>query len=853
MEPEQHSPPKVAAWLIAHLFPDRGMYSTLGDLEQVYHRIAAEHTVRRARMWYWGQVVRALPHYTLDALRWSGIMYKNYLKLALRTLGRHRGYTVINVVGLAIGLACALSIFLWVQDEVRYDRFHEKATELYRVAQDYGNQRLNWALPFPAGPAFREQVPSIAEVTRYSPGRRGMVVRYSEVSFLETAYAAVDPSFFEVFTFPFIEGGASDAIANPSGLVLTKTSAQKYFADESPLGKEVLINSEHVLTVVGVIEDVPGHSTLQFDILVPFALLEELGMAEVSWQSNWVQTFVHLPQVESLGRVGEQMAAVMHANLDRPALQGVALTPLLSIHPATPSFVYVYIFSLLAVFILLVACINFMNLSTAQATRRAKEVGMRKVVGAPRRSLIAQFLGESVLLAVLALALAMALVASLLDPLNTLLGKDLHLHMLLDGPFLIGMGVITMVTGLFAGSYPAFYLSAFRPAHVLKGAVQRGGTRGHLRKALVVFQFSISIFLLIGTFVIHSQLQYLRTKDVGYDKEQVVYINLPNAEVRAAYATLKGELLATAAVQAVTGAQVNPSRIGWNSYAHWEGRESDDRVAVNHNRIAYDYLETLGLELADGRGFSEAFPGDVSAEGRGSFVVNEEAARLMGGSSVLGREFTLGSTTGSIIGVIKDFHFLSLHSEIKPLAFVLAPDQMRYAIVRLAPDRIAASMQVVEEVWNQVMAGQPFEYQFLNEEVERMYRTESRLADVLTYFAVLAVLIAMLGLLGLVAYTMQERRKEVAVRKVLGASEYKITFLLCKEFLLLVGVANVLVWPLAQYVLGEWLTNFAYRIPLGWEIFVGVGLLALGITIATVSFHAIKAALANPIIALRYE
>ena len=791
-------------------------------------------------------------------------MFLSYLKIAIRNLTRYRGLASINLFGLAVGMACTMFILLWVQDELSFDRYHTNADVLYRVEQDqfYSGEAYHVNVtPYPPGPVFKSDIPEVVDAARFAyVGTR--LVGQNDRNFYEGGILAADPSVFDMFTFPFVEGDSESAFNNPNSIVLSQEMALKYFSNESPIGKTVSLDNEHVMTVTGVIENVPSNSWFEFDMLVPFEFLKVTGQYQDIWGNNSIYTFVQLHPLVVLSSINEKLTAVINANREgEESLTQFMAMPLTDIHlkgyfgygRPMGNIKYIYVFSAIALFVLLIACINFMNLSTARSARRAKEIGLRKTAGAGRSAIARQFLSETVFLSFIALLFAITLIALLLGPSNALTGKELGLDSLFQVQFLLGAIAITLFTGIIAGSYPAIYLSSFRPSDILKGGATKGAGNAAFRRILVVVQFGLSIFLIIGTGIVYQQLNYMKDKDLGYDQDHLVTIRM-RSEVRNSYQTLKSEWLSEPTIRAVTAANFSPTNIGSNSSgSDWAGKDPDQTVLIGFGYVDFDYTESLGIVMAEGRDFSKAYPSDVSMDSVGAFIVNQSTADLMNMDSVIGEEFSLLGVTGPIIGVMEDFHYNSLRVGIEPLALMAVPERLQFAILRLDPSDITASIAAMEATWNRVIPSFPFEFSFLDEAFERMYRSEERMSSLLGYFSLIAVLIACLGLIGLAAFTAEQRRKEISIRKVLGASPTGISFLLCKEFLLLIAVANVLAWPVAYYAANNWLQSFAYRQDLQVAIFILTGVSSFAMALLTVSYQAIKAALANPVEALNCE
>jgi len=778
----------------------------------------------------------------------------------LRNIRKHPGYSVINIAGLAIGLACCLFILIWVLDELSYDKFHENSPYLYRVEENqYYSGRVYHVTvtPYPLAPALKQDFPEIIEATQYV-GVGGQLLRYGEKAFFETGIKAVAPAFFRMFTFPFVKGDSASALDDPFSLVISEEIAEKYFGEEDPIGKAFSINNRYDMKVTGVMKDVPHNSYLQFNIVIPYALLEKVGAVNDSMGSNSIFTFVQLQKGASLQQVNEKIRGFIKKHVpDSVTELELALYPRIHLHQYfgygrdMGQIKYVYMFSVIALFVLLIACINFMNLSTARSANRAREVGVRKVAGALKSHIIQQFYGESVIYAFIALAFAMIIVVLLMSPFNNLSGKELSLGILGSGMILAGFIGVTLFTGLVAGSYPALFLSSFQPVRVIKGSLKSGTGSTLFRRILVVIQFALSVFLIIGTVVVYNQLQYMKKRDVGFKRENMVYIPMRGQTGRF-YTALKDALARDSRILGVTGSSHLPSQIGSNSSgADWDGKDQDQVVLIGMSSVDYGYIETTGIELTEGRSFSREYGTDQTE----AFIVNEEVAKLMGKESVVGERFSFAGREGRIIGVMKNFHFESFRNKIEPLAvYMRPPDQgFSYTLFRIPPENISASLDFVRETWQKVIPDFPFEYRFLVDDFEYYYRSEERMGDLLKYFSILAVFIACLGLFGLASFTAEQRTKEIGIRKVLGASAPQITLLLCREFFVLVLLANIISWPVAYFVMKNWLQDFAYRTGLGAFTFVLTMVLALIIALLTVSFQAVKAAVANPVDALKYE
>jgi len=786
-------------------------------------------------------------------------MIRNYIKITLRNIFKHKGYSFINIAGLSAGMACCLLIAIWVLDELSYDKFHQNESSLFRVEE---NQHYSGRLfhvnvtPYPLGPALKEEIAEIADSSRFLRADSHLL-RYGEKAFYENNIRAVDPSFFQMFSFPVIKGDKNTFLDSPYFLVITEDIATKYFGDEDPLGKVILLDNQHEFTVSGVVKNVPHNSTIQFDMLLPYEFLRKEGKTrEEDFGSNSILTYIQLKENVTLDQANEKVFGFIRTKSPQSRTD-LVLMPLSRIHlhayfgyeKTMGAIQYVYIFSIIAFFVLFIACINFMNLSTARSAKRAREVGMRKVVGALKTHLIRQFYGESLLFAVIALIFAIILVTLLLPAFGSLAGKDLSWNVTGISNIMLGVLGITLFTGLVAGSYPALVLSSFQPVKVIRGAhrSKRGGIM--FRRILVVLQFSLSILLIIGTVVVYKQLNYMKNIRLGWDKEHILYFPL-RADIQKSYQSLKDELIKDSSILGVTGTSQLPSYISSNSGGvDWDGKDPQQQLLIGFNFVDYDYIKTLDIEMAEGRVFSKEFPSDLSQ----TFIVNEEVVKLMGKESVVGERFRFMGVDGTIVGVMKNFHYQPVQNRIEPLAILVVPDYINYMLIRIPPENISSSLKFIENTWNRVFPNYPFDYQFLDENFDRMYRAEERIGTLLKYFAFLAVLIACLGLFGLASFTAEQRTREIGIRKVLGASVGQVTFLLCREFFLLVFLSNLIAWPLAYLAAEDWLNNYAYRTKAGIIVFLAAMITALAVAILSVAFQAIKAALANPAHALKYE
>ncbi len=866
-------PPALARWLFRRLIrDDEGLFID-GDFDEEFSQIVESDSVRSARIWYWKHVLASLPALVWETTYWRTVMFKNYLKVALRQIQKKKGFALINITGLAIGLAVCSLIMLWVLDEVSYDRFHQNGKQIYRLIMDAdigGHIRTPATMP-PAGPTMTEEYPEVENFTRI--GRlQNTTVRWGDTQFQETLVGFADPSFFEIFSFPFTSGDAATALTRPNTIVVTQEMAAKYFGESDPVGQILRIGGEEDYTVTGVVTNVPRNSTIQFNMLRSFeTLLIERPVLRDAWFSIEFTTYLLLSDDADWKAVegkfpdlvdrmlGEQLRAV-------GGRMELLLQPMTRIHlfsdrdfdvRSAGDIRYVYLFSGIALFVLLIACINFINLSTARSATRAREVGMRKTLGALQRKLVIQFLGESVLLSLMAMVLAAIFIALALPLFSNLVGRPLSVHLLQRIWILPSFIGLALLVGVLAGGYPAFVLSAFHPVHSLKGGQKEGKSSALFRKILVVVQFAVSITLIVGTLTVFRQIEFIRNRRLGFDQEQVVVMPRLNETLRRAIPSIKEELAQVPGVTHV-GASTNLPGFG-NIVGIFlpEGFPEDQQQTMHFFVVDHDFIPTLKMELAQGRNFSAALVTDTSE----SVIINETAARQFGWGEPLGKTFIFRPPPGRegetqimrVVGVLKDFHMGSLREEIPPFILFYDPLNLRRISVRIASDRVSQTLDGLRAAWAKIDPDGEFDYRFLDERLHSLYESEERIGRIALNFTVLAVLIGCLGLFGLAAFMAEKRTKEIGIRKVLGATTPGIVGLMSREFLILVGLANVIAWPLAWWGMTEWLKGYAYRAGMGWWIFAVSTVLALFIALATVSVQALKAARANPVDAIRYE
>jgi ABC-type antimicrobial peptide transport system permease subunit len=853
MNMSSKTPPSLPKYLLSLCIQHDDEFNIVDTLRDLYCYKLETDGKRKADIWYWRQVLGSIPKNLCARLIGRFVMIKNYLKMTIRNLKKHASYSFINISGLGLGMACTILILLWVQDELSFDRFHEKAGRLYRVAdrEEYSNGDVLYFSTNPPnlGPSLKEDFPEVINSARYR-SLRGRVINLDDHVFYEDNFAAADPSLFEMFSFPFVQGNMKSVLSDPHGIVISQSTARKYFGSTDPLGQHIRVDNRFDLHVTGVFRDIPSNSHLRFDFVIPFESIEEFGYPLDTWGYFAFKTYVELSDKSSVDVLNEKIRNFIK-QYDETAIVTLSLQPVTDIHLFCRAYGdagdirTVILFTVIAGIVLLTACINFMNLSTARSGGRALEIGLRKVVGAKRREIIAQFYGDTLILTLLSLVIALILVYFSLPWFNTLAGKTLSLNLGQNAALVLILLGTLLITSLVAGSYPALFLSSFQPVKVLRGTLKAGAKSSVFRRVLVTVQFFLTITLIIGTLVLNRQMHFMRHFKLGYNQDQVLTIGL-KGDLERKREILKAEFQKIPGVSAISAVSDLPTRLSHSRIlSDWEGRDSDDNFLIHVLMADHGLAHTLQMEMTEGRYFSHEIPTDTS-EG---IVVNETAVRFMGMDSPPGKS-VMG---GRIIGVIQDFHFASLHSKIEPLMIYCGKDGYRYLMVKIEAGNMAETQRILQEIWSRINPGIPMEYEFLDEQFDRLYRSDLRVGKIVNTFSFLILFIACLGLYGLASFTLEQRTKEIGIRRVLGASIPEIFMLLTRGFTKWIIVSNVIAWPVAYYFMNNWLQNFAYRTNLSVWIFIFSSLAALAIALLTVSYQSIKAARANPVESLRYE
>ena len=787
-------------------------------------------------------------------------MLKNYALITIRNLFRNKVYSFINVAGLSIGLACSILILLWVQDETSFDTFHPKADRLYQVwiQANYDGEINSWtSVPLPTSEAMKTADSHIQNATVTNWGG-DYLLTVNERPITQQGYYA-GSEFLEMFEFPLLQGEAATVLDEPYSIVITQSTAKALFGDEEPVGEVVRLNDEHDLKVTGILEDVPANSSFEFDFLVPWSLSEQTSDQTKRDQDNWgnysYQAFVELSDPGYLADVNNSVRGMLIEHDEKELGQEFFLYPMLRwrLHSNFENGVeeggmsdYVRLFTVIAIFILLIACINFMNLATARSERRAREVGIRKSVGSSRRELIMQFMGESIFIAIIAFLVAVLLTELALPFYNELVDKELAINYTSGVFWLASLGVV-LLTGIVAGSYPALYLSSFQPVKVLKGKVKAGKNASTPRQVLVVLQFGFAILLIVGTIVIYQQIQLVQSRELGYEQENLISVRRTN-DLEKNYEVLKNELLRSGTVEAVTRSNSDITQVNSNNFLGWPGKPEEQRVLFVTIVADYDYTETMGIEVLQGRDFSKDFSNDTSA-----IIVNQAAMDVMQLDDPIGTQLDLWDEKRTLVGVVDNVLMGSPYEPVRPM-FVILDDWGGSITLRLAKtDDLPGALAQVEDVFKKYNPAYPFEYEFMDEEFQEKYTTINLTKRLANVFAVLALLITGLGLFGLASYTAEQRNKEIGIRKVLGASVVSIVALMSKDFSRLVIIAFVIATPLAWWALSSYLERYTIRTDIQWWIFPLTGLVALLFALVFVVSQALKAAQGDPVKALRSE
>ena len=869
-------PPKFAEKILSILSSSRKI-GILGDAEEEYLTILSEKGRFRADMWYVWQILKPMPFFIRSTLYWSFDMFKNYLKITLRIIKRHKGYSFINIAGLAVGMAVFVLIALYVYHETSFDTYHEHADRIYRIIQQRQGSAISgesmYATTPPAlVPALMDEFPEVSLATRIGPLSK-ILVNYGERGFVEDKIYCVEPETFRIFTIPFVKGDSQTALHDPFSIVLSERSAKKYFGNDNPIGRILTLREKTDFKVTGVFRNMPDNSHFVMDVVIPFRTYFQFkfGADTITQWSNYGSFYSYclLHKDADPIQVDEKFPAFLNRTkyqvypTDEHQKDIYSLQPLTSIHLHSDAQIeiginnnirHIRLFSFSALLMLIIACINYMNLATARYAQRSKEVGIRKVVGASRGQLVRQFIGESVLTTLLSLTMSLLIVLLSLPTFNTFIGRQLSLNLLGNLQLLFVIISVILCVGLLSGGYPALFISSLKPVTSIKGRTLKSTKNAFLRNALVTAQFAITIFLIIGTLVVKNQIVYILNKDMGYAKDQIVVLHTGDISTRDNFhnklETIKSELTRNPNIISVAGSKRLPNYMTLGAVDILPGRETAGNIPMYAMWGDDDFINLYGIGITAGRNFSKEYPADRE----GAILINETAANACRWADPIGKKLTYwGNRTGVIVGIMKDFHFHPIHRPIEPFCIYYEPLYFDYLSIKIHGSDISKTITYIERIMKNFSPNHPFEYQFFDEIFERTYQTEQKTGKQFSVITILCILIACMGLFGLALFTTQQRTKEIGIRKVMGASVKHIMFLFTKEFLKWIVVANLVAWPVAYLVMNRWLQNFAFRIHIGWFHFLATGGISFAIALLTVSYQILKTATANPVDSLRYE
>ncbi len=785
-------------------------------------------------------------------------MIHNFFKIAIRNVLRQKSYALISIINLSVGMACFILIMLWVQSEISINKCFQNADHIYlthKVTPTGNGNSINAQLPYPYATAVKNEIPEVQAITRVRQWPR--LVTFGEKHFYENNLVAVDTSYFEVFQMDFVYGDANTALRENKSIVLTENIAQKYFGNENPINQVLEIENTGNYVVSAVVKKPEGVITLQHELFIPIDPLHKNTPDYNDWFSHFLENYIYAPavkRVDSLDRKITRLYRKYNYDVESKNTRftemkhlSVANLHLYNVEAKNQRIQYVYIFSLIGILILIVSCINYMNIATSISERRSREIGLKKVVGAFRKQLSFQFLVEALIQVFVAMLVSMMIVELLRPFFNELSGKDIFIPYLSNW-FIPVIIILIIVTTLLAGSYPAFLMSSFKPIEAFRGKHKSGKGQTNFRKILVIFQFSVSITLIVATLFIYLQLNYINNKELGFDKENILYDYL-NDNITKKYESFRNELLANLNVVNVARGSQLPNNINYGMRGlTWVGKEDEELAHFNFAAVDEDYVETLGLEMLEGRDFSR----DFSTDGN-HYVMNEAAIKMMNFKNPVGRQFQSDDTTGRVLGVMKDFNSKPLTYGVSPLFFIMVEEYYTYIIIKIRPENKEETVRFIANVWNSYSPLHPFETRYFSQRISGFYKNEIRNSKLALAFTVIILLITSIGLFGLASHTAQKKTKEIGVRKVFGASVFSMVYLFVKMFFRWVLISNVIAWPVAYYFVSNWLDNYVYRVKISVWVFWASAALAIMISIITVGYQSYRAATRNPIDSLRYE
>jgi putative ABC transport system permease protein len=866
-------PPYLAKKLLSFMRRYSEEYSSGGDLVEEYREIARERGRCIAYLWYWWQVLYAIPVYIMLQIEFGGTMFINYLKVAFRNIKKQKSFSMINISGLAVGIACFFLIMLYVQFEMSYDKFHKNSGRIYRAVPNLENYVFT---PPPLAPILKEEYPeieSIARISRFGISRRDRILfLYKGKQILENDVFLADPEIFDVLTLDLIKGNPQTALSDPNSIIMTEAMAEKYFGDEDPMGKTLTYENSHAFQVTGIMKNYPENSHLSINFIIPFENNRIIqGYDLTSWGWQYVHTFCLIHEKADIKAMEKRSNAMLikhrynnevneHNKDDQ-----IYFFPITKIYLHPPAgggpYNFLCILILTAFFILIVACINYINLTTARSVNRAKEIGIRKVVGANRKQLIRQLLLESTLVTVFAFCFSLIIIYMFLPVFNRLVDRNLSLDPMNNFQFIQLFFFLFVLVGIASGSYPALFISSFKPASTIKGHLKTSSKGKVLKNSLAIFQFGISIILIFCTFVVKNQLDFIQNKETGFAKDQIVNIVVRDKNARKNFENITMELQKNPEIIAASASSHLPNSIGYSGGISWPGKTKDEKsVQSNFGMADFDFCRVFDLKIVRGRDFSKK----ELIDRNGAFLINESAANELMWDNPLGKEISCWGSTGRIVGIMEDFNFRSFYSKISPLSIFLNPNMQTEALafnerneyyisVKIRGNSIPETIEFLKQEMKRFSPDYPFEYFFFNDFFNMTYSSVERTGNIFSSFALISIFISCLGLVGLSAYMAVTRTKEIGIRKVLGAKSVNIFYNLSKEFVIWILISTIFAFPVGWYFMNKWLQEFAYRTDLSVWIFLLSGLAALAVALLTVSYQSIKAATANPADSLRYE
>ena len=849
-------PPKIAERILAILSFSKNI-GILGDTEEEYRIILSEEGRFRANIWYVRQIILPLPFLILSTVYWSYEMFKNYLKIALRNIRRHKSFSFINIAGLVMGMTVCLFLIQLIRYELSYDGFHQDADRIYRIV-DRSSSRTQASL----SKALVEMFPEVEQAGRVMFFEGFLHIEDSLIQ--EQRIYFVDPEIMEIFSFPLEHGYDREALSEPFAVLITRRAASQYFGTNDPVGKIFSFNNRFDFHVKGILKEIPENAHFRFDFVASMSTLKSsIGQDFLmGWGSREFFTYFRLAENADPAALANKFDILKEKyGLERPEYH---LQSLKKIHVGgnlqadmamNTDIKYVTILGVISIFILLMACLNYINLSTAQASKRLKEIGLRKVLGSSRGNIIRQFLGESLLTAILAMVLSLSSFFLLLPVMNQFWNRSLSINIFQDPVATFLLFCVPLVVGYTAGIFPALYFSALSPVMLARGKMKIHGKR-RLRNGLIVFQFVITVFLLIGSFIIDDQLQYLKKKSSNAYGEPIVMITLNDQRIRRNHIPFKDALLQHPGIVEATASFNLPFMITTGSWCSWPGQIEDDRFIIRHSCVEHNFVDFYQIDLIEGRNFSEEFSTDEA----NAVLINATAARLMGGENVIGRTITTSSLlqNATVVGILEDFHFKPLTQRIEPLTLTLLKDKglfagVNFLAVKMDPHQIPEILAFIEETWQDFAPEYPLVFNFMNDRIEALYRQETKVGEGIRMLTIIEIFLACLGLFGLSLFTAEQKTKEIGLRKVLGASSHSLVFMLFRELIRWIVFASLIAFPLAWYVMYRWLQNFEYHTEIEWTSFALSTLMVLLVSILTMGYHLVRASRANPIDTLRFE